>query len=123
MKNEPSNPKKENRTERIDIRLTDSEYAEILAGMEDSPYTTKGAYMRAKLLNTDSPMPTKNRYLAILAAGKLRDSIKGIARDVDIFTKAIETKKNNLKASDKQQIGRIKELVTSIMERIQNAEL
>lgn len=123
MKNEPSNPKKENRTERINVRLTDSEYAAILEDMKDSPYTTTGAYMRARLLNDDSPMPSKNRYLAILAAGKLRDSIKGIARDIDIFTKLIETKENNLTVSDKQLIGRVKRLVTSVKKRMQNAEL
>ena len=123
MKNETSNPKKENRTQRIDVRLTKSEYDAILAGIEDSPYTTKGAYLRAKLLNTDAPLFSKRRYLAILAAGKLRDTVKEIAKKSTIFTKIMQSKKNNPKASDKALIEEIGRLALAIEEKLQHAEI
>lgn len=123
MKNESLNPKKEKRTERIDVRLTKSEYDIIVAGMEDSPYITKGAYLRAKLLNSDAPVVSKRRYSAILAAGRLRDVVKEIAKDSTTFTKIIQTKQNNLKESDKALIAEIGRLALAIEEQLQHTEI
>ncbi|GEM_PF-3101158 len=117
------NSKKDNRTKRIDIRFTKSEYETLLAGMEDSPYTTKGAYMRAKLLRGESILPSKNRYLAILAAGQLRDAIKKMAKYFDNYTQVIQSNPNILKACDKQLIVEIKQLILAVKEKLQNAEL
>ena len=122
MKNESTNLKKENRTQRIDVRLTKSEYDAIIAGMKDSPYITKGAYLRAVLLNDDAPTLSK-RYSAILAAGKLRDVVKGIAKDYAIFTKIIQTKQNKLKESDKALIREIGRLTLAIENKLQHAEI
>lgn len=123
MKNTSSNLKKENRTQRIDVRLTKSEYDAILAGMKDSLYTTKGAYLRAKLLNKNATSLSKKRYLAILAAGQLRDTLKRITKDCEIFTKVIQTPQTNLKASDKALIEEIGRLVLSVEEKLQNADI
>lgn len=92
-------------------------------GWKNSPYITKDAYIRAKLLRGESISPSKNRYLAILAAGQLRDIIKKISKNFDNYTQAIQTKPNTLKASDKQIIVEIKQLVLAVKEKLQNAEL
>ena len=123
MKNESINSKKENRTQRIDVRLTKSEYDAILAGMKGSPYITKGAYLRAILLNDYAPKLSKRRYSAILAAGKLRDIVKGIAKDSAIFTKIIQSPKNNLKESDKALIREMGRLALAIENKLQHAEI
>ena len=123
MKNESLNPKKEKRTERIDVRLTKSEYDAIVSGMKDSIYTTKGAYLRARLLNDDALILSKRRYSAILTAGKLRDAVKGPPPPPALFTKIIQTKQNNLKESDKALIAEIGKLALAIEEQLQHTEI
>ena len=123
MRNIPPNSKKEYRDRRIDIRLTPSEYADLLAAIDDSPYTSKGAYIRARIFSNKSPSQIKTRFAAFLAAGQLRDSVKKLTKDFNDFVQSIKAKKMTMEEKDKQLMKDIKILFAAIRDKLQNAEL
>lgn len=123
MRNTSPNSKKEYRDRRIDIRLTPSEYANLLAAIDDSPYTSKGAYIRARIFSNKSPAQIKTRFAAFLAAGQLRDSVKKLTKDFNDFAQSIKAKKMAIEEGDKQLMKDIKILFAAIRDKLQNAEL
>ena len=123
MRKTSSNSNKEYRDRRIDIRLTPSEYADLLAAIDDSPYTSKGAYIRARIFSNKSPVQIKTRFVAFLAAGQLRDSIKKLTKDFNDFAQNIKAKKIAMEEKDKQLMKDIKFLFLAIRDKLQNAEL
>jgi len=123
MSNTPLNSKKEHRNKRIAIRLTVSEYDTLVAAMNDSLYTSKGAYIRAKVFSNKSSTQIKTRFAAFLAAGQLRDSVERLIKGFNDFAQSFKTKKIAIEDKDKQLMEDIKILFVAIRDRLQNTEL
>jgi len=123
MSNTPLNSKKEFRDRRIAIRLTVTEYNKLIAAMNDSPYTSKGAYIRARVFGNKSPSQIKTRFAAFLAAGQLRDSVQQLIKGFNDFTQKIKVKKMVIKEEDRQLMKEMKILFVAIRDRLQNLEL